>query len=120
MRDVDGPHSGWTLQGGALPRSIVQRAIYCGGEGHDKCCGVRRRPTTGPPRLRVKPARATQDAMRTVDVRVLTTLTDVRARDWDALLSARSTPFLRYAWLQALEHSGSAGDRAGWVPHHLT
>jgi predicted N-acyltransferase len=58
--------------------------------------------------------------MRSVDVRVLTTLTDVRARDWDALLSARSTPFLRHAWLQALEQSGSAGDRAGWMPRHLT
>jgi uncharacterized protein len=58
--------------------------------------------------------------MRTVDVRVLTTLNDVRPGDWDALLCAHSTPFLRYAWLHALEQSGSTGKRAGWVPRHLT
>src|SRR5919205_4226844 len=53
-------------------------------------------------------------------VRVLTTLDDIPAADWDALLSARSTPFLRHAWLHALEESGCASARAGWSPRHLT
>jgi predicted N-acyltransferase len=58
--------------------------------------------------------------MQTVDLRVLATLTKVRPAQWDALLTDRSTPFLRHAWLQALEQSGSAGSRAGWIARHLT
>ena len=53
------------------------------------------------------------------DVRVLSTLDDIDPRQWDALLSPRSTPFMRYAWLSALEKSGCASTRAGWTPRHL-
>ncbi len=45
------------------------------------------------------------------------------ARDWDALFGhepARATPFVRHAWLAALEDSGSASPRTGWTPRHLT
>jgi predicted N-acyltransferase len=46
-------------------------------------------------------------------------LDDIEAREWDDLLSPRSTPFMRHAWLSALEKSGCAARRAGWEPRHL-
>jgi len=58
--------------------------------------------------------------MRAFDVRVLTAVNEVRPEDWDRLLSPRSTPFMRHAWLLALERSASASARAGWDPRHLT
>ena len=58
--------------------------------------------------------------MRSGDVRILDSLDGVRPSEWDALLSARSTPFLRHAWLSALEQSGCAAPRSGWTPRHLT
>src|SRR5690606_32462391 len=36
---------------------------------------------------------------------------------WDALLPD-SQPFLRHAFLSALEDSGSVGGRSGWRPEH--
>ena len=58
--------------------------------------------------------------MRAPDVRVLTAVSEVRRADWDALVSATSTPFVRHAWLQAVERSGCATARTGWDPRHLT
>jgi len=58
--------------------------------------------------------------MRAPEVRVLTAVSEVRRADWDALLSPASTPFVRHAWLQALERSGCATARTGWAPRHLT
>ena len=58
--------------------------------------------------------------MRAPDVRVLTTVSEVRRADWDALLSPASTPFVCHAWLQALERSGCAAARTGWDARHLT
>ena len=52
-------------------------------------------------------------------VRVLSTVDDIEPARWDALLSPRSTPFLRHAWLSALEKSGCASQRSGWTPRHL-
>ena len=52
-------------------------------------------------------------------VRVLSTLDDISPQSWDALLSPRSTPFMRHAWLSALEKSGCAAERSGWAPRHL-
>ena len=42
----------------------------------------------------------------------------VEAGSWDALAGSRS-PFLRHAFLQALEASGSVGGNSGWQPRHL-
>ena len=42
----------------------------------------------------------------------------IDAAQWDAL-AGDSYPFVRHAFLAALEHSGSVGDRSGWKPHHL-
>lgn len=57
--------------------------------------------------------------MRADGVRGLSTFNDVRPAEWDALLSPRSTPFLRHAWLHALEQSRCASPRTGWTPRHL-
>jgi hypothetical protein len=38
---------------------------------------------------------------------------------WDALLDDQATPFLRWAWLEALEHAGCVSDETGWRPQHL-
>ena len=58
--------------------------------------------------------------MRAADVRVLRAVRDVPEEAWDALLADCSTPFLRHAWLDALEQSGCASSRAGWDPRHLS
>ncbi|MSP59878.1 MAG: GNAT family N-acetyltransferase, partial [Myxococcales bacterium] len=38
---------------------------------------------------------------------------------WDALLDERATPFLRWSFLEALEHAGCVGEGTGWTPCHL-
>ncbi len=45
-------------------------------------------------------------------------IADVAAADWDALDTA-GNPFLRHAFLEALESSGCVGADAGWMPRHL-
>ena len=50
---------------------------------------------------------------------VVPTLDDIAPQEWNALLSPRSTPFLRYEWLSALEQSGCASPRADWAPRHI-
>jgi uncharacterized protein len=57
------------------------------------------------------------------EVRVLGAIAEVPAEAWDALWAHEpelATPFVRHAFLDALERSGSAGRRSGWVPRHLT
>jgi hypothetical protein len=46
-------------------------------------------------------------------------LADCPAAQWDTLVPAQQ-PFLSYAFLSALEDSGSLGPRSGWRPQHLT
>lgn len=58
--------------------------------------------------------------MQPGDVRIVHTLEEIGQEQWDALLSPRSTPFTRHAWLSALEKSGCAAPRSGWTPCHLT
>jgi len=40
------------------------------------------------------------------------------AADWDAL-DPSGHPFLRHAFLEALEITGCVGPESGWLPHHL-
>jgi len=49
-------------------------------------------------------------------------MADIDAHAWDELLSQQDapTPFLRHAYLQAMEASGSATAGTGWQPQHLT
>lgn len=55
-------------------------------------------------------------------IRVLPSVQAVDASRWDALLSASAapTPFMRHAYLSALEASGSATPDTGWTPGCIT
>ncbi len=57
-------------------------------------------------------------ATATLQARTVTTIAEVDAEGWDALVPA-DNPFLRHAFLTALEASGSASDGSGWQPFHL-
>src|SRR6266496_5431940 len=46
--------------------------------------------------------------------------TQLRVLDAVSDVPAVATPFLRHAFLDALEQSGSASRRTGWRPRHLT
>jgi hypothetical protein len=45
-------------------------------------------------------------------------IADVSAAEWDAL-DPSGNPFLRHAFLEALEESGCVGADSGWLPRHL-
>ncbi len=51
-------------------------------------------------------------------VRVCRSIHDIDAADWDACAGG-GNPFLRHAFLAALEDSGSATDETGWAAQHL-
>jgi predicted N-acyltransferase len=52
-------------------------------------------------------------------LRILTSLaSDVRPREWDALVGDES-PFLEWGWLASLEEAGCVGGKTGWMPQHL-
>lgn len=44
-------------------------------------------------------------------------IAEIPAADWDACAGS-TNPFVSYAFLSALEDSGSAGNRTGWLPQH--
>lgn len=50
-------------------------------------------------------------------ITIIDSLHAVSADVWDGLL-AQPQPFLRHAFLSALEDSGSVGGRGGWQPSH--
>jgi hypothetical protein len=45
-------------------------------------------------------------------------IADIPSADWDAL-DPDANPFVRHAFLEALESSGCVGGETGWYPHHL-
>jgi len=53
-----------------------------------------------------------------IAVRVVADITTVPAAEWDACAGA-DNPFVSHAFLAALEQSGSATRRTGWLPQHL-
>jgi predicted N-acyltransferase len=56
-------------------------------------------------------------------LRIAGSIAEVPAAAWDALIAhepSAATPFVRHAFLHALEGSGSASPRTGWRPRHLT
>jgi uncharacterized protein len=53
-------------------------------------------------------------------VRVLGAIAEVPRDDWNRLLGSEATPFVDWRWLWALEDSGCASPRAGWVARHVT
>ncbi len=59
----------------------------------------------------------------TADLKVLRSIKEIAAHDWDALANPPGqpfNPFVTHAFLKALEDSGSAATRTGWQPVHLT
>ena len=53
-----------------------------------------------------------------VSVKIVEKLSQLSAVDWDACAGS-DNPFVSYAFLSALEDSGSATSETGWQPHHL-
>jgi predicted N-acyltransferase len=53
-----------------------------------------------------------------VQARTVTRIAEVDAAAWDRLAPA-DNPFLRHAFLHAMEASGSATEKTGWQPFHL-
>ncbi len=53
-----------------------------------------------------------------VQAETIERIADVAAADWDGL-NSDGNPFLRHAFLEALESSGCVGADAGWIPRHL-
>ena len=53
-----------------------------------------------------------------VSVNIVEKLSQLSAVDWDACAGS-DNPFVSYAFLSALEDSGSATSETGWQPHHL-
>jgi predicted N-acyltransferase len=51
-------------------------------------------------------------------ISVITSLAKVAAEAWDEL-AGTGNPFVRHAWLNAMEQSGSATGETGWHPCHL-
>ena len=51
-------------------------------------------------------------------VRIVEALAEVPAAAWDAC-AGRENPFLSHAFLEALESSGSAVAKTGWLPQHV-
>jgi predicted N-acyltransferase len=54
-----------------------------------------------------------------ITARIAGGVVDLPADQWDAL-SDGGNPFMRHAFLAALERSGSVGGRSGWIPVPLT
>ncbi len=50
-----------------------------------------------------------------VTARIAPAVSDLPAAEWDALTDG-ANPFMRHAFLSALEQSGSVGGRSGWTP----
>jgi predicted N-acyltransferase len=53
-----------------------------------------------------------------IDIRLVTSLRDIPAQDWDALHQHRH-PFLCHAWLTSLEDAGLLTWETGWEPRYL-
>lgn len=56
--------------------------------------------------------------MSTLEVHAHTSVAAIGAAAWDGLVQ-KASPFLRYAFLSALEESGCVGEKTGWIPFHL-
>ena len=54
-----------------------------------------------------------------LELRVLESIEEVGETAWNGLVAPGSSPFVEYAWLQALEEAGCVGGRSGWHPRHL-
>ncbi|WP_431276674.1 GNAT family N-acetyltransferase [Variovorax ureilyticus] len=55
-------------------------------------------------------------------IRIHRSVAEIDAAAWDGLLAAQAapSPFMRHAYLSALDASGSASPGTGWAPHFVT
>lgn len=55
-------------------------------------------------------------------IRIHGAASEIDATAWDGLLAAQAapSPFMRHAYLDALDQSGSASPRSGWAPRFVT
>jgi predicted N-acyltransferase len=58
------------------------------------------------------------DGANATALEVVSDIADVPAEAWDAC-AGTDDPFVRHAFLKALEKSGSAVAGRGWLPQHL-
>lgn len=58
------------------------------------------------------------DGREPIAIRILQSIGEVEPDQWDAC-AGDACPFLRHAFLAALEESGSATRETGWLPQHL-
>jgi len=92
-----------TLGRGLLLRGPTSRPVIRG-----------RRPY--PPRMDTSEDLATEVSYT---VTLLSSIRDVKRKDWDALALPAASPFVEWDWLHALEASGCACAETGWTPYHL-
>jgi predicted N-acyltransferase len=57
------------------------------------------------------------DGSATLTLTLHTRIADIQAADWDAC-AGDGNPFVSHAFLSAMEDSGSANARTGWLPQH--
>jgi uncharacterized protein len=60
------------------------------------------------------------DPAASYTLRILESVREVPAADWDALLGDESSPFVEHRWLDALEETGCVGGDTGWLSAHLS
>ena len=68
--------------------------------------------------MTVSPPPAEAGQAPALEAHILTSLSDVTAEAWDACVPNRH-PFVRHAFLSALEESGSATAETGWLGQHV-
>jgi len=54
-----------------------------------------------------------------IETRIVERLSEVPEAAWDALVPPDEPPFVRHAFLDALERTGCVGENTGWAPAHL-
>lgn len=63
------------------------------------------------------------DRREPIELRLVENISDLSATEWDQHLHGKDTPpgspFLSYAFLNALERSNSATRETGWLPRHM-
>lgn len=55
-----------------------------------------------------------------IELRAHASVREIPEAKWDGLAGPSAPPFLRWAWLDAMETCKCVGGRTGWLPHHLT
>lgn len=58
--------------------------------------------------------------MSNLEVRLVERIADIPEAEWDGLLADDSSPFLEWAWLEALERAGCIAPERGWLARHVT